>query len=762
MNRGSLRWLVIALVVIAGRALLPSGLARDLAYLAFGIGAVVVAALGIRRNRPTVRLPWLLLVVGLGCWVAGDLLWTVFDHVLHIDPFPSVADVVYLAAYPLYAVGLNRLSKARNPGGDPIAMLDAALVGVIAFASMWVLTIGPAFESPETDFFDSLIGSAYPIGDVILLVQLTYLAGDTRFRSTALRMIGVALAATLVADVLFQGAGAIAWIDDSGTQVEWLWLTGYALIALGAADRSMAAATLPQVRPTMTARAGIGKLAFLLVALLALPGTALVQWIGGDDPDSVELAGAGMLVIVLAIVRMSIMTRQLVTQADRLAVLAEADVLTGLPNLRRFTSEVGARLGDGGREVPVLLVVLDRFAEINETLGHRVGDELLCAVADRMTGLVGDKGLVARLGGDTFGVVVHDVGRCLEDITVGAAYLRDELGAPFTLSDVSVSVDAYVGVVVGPDDGATVAELLQRADVALSAARGRADRVARYSGRMSSDGALTPHLMSELSAALDNGEFVLHYQPQVEIATGRVHAVEALVRWQHPVHGLLAPAAFIPAAERTGLIRPLTLYVLDRALSQVARWRMQGRSMTVSVNMSARDLLDPAFVDDVELALRRNGLDTGALELEITETMAMVDPNRALQVLAGLAGLGVILAVDDYGTGYSSLAYLQRLPVQRLKIDRSFVLGVVDDAPSAAIVRSTIELARNLGMSVVAEGVEDDATLMTLRDMGCEAAQGFGLGRPVPADKLPMLIETIETRVPRVLRQTVAVGQRVV
>ena len=757
-------WYATGAVAVAAFAVLPVGAPRDVVYVLLGLAAVGGVVAGIRRHRPSHLRPWGLIAAGLACWVLGDVLWTVFDHVLGIDPFPSVADAVYLAAYPFFAVGIYRLARARSPEGDPTALIDAVLVGAMAFAVLWVQSIGPAFESPETDFLHSLVGAAYPVGDVILLVQLTYLAGDTRFRSASLRLLGAAFAITLAADVLFQAAGALAWVGEDGHAVEWLWLVGYLLIAYAMVHPSMARAADRQPPHLLNAREDVGKLAVLAVALLLLPGTALVQWIGGEDPDSVELAAGGVVAIALVFVRMIRMTRRLVAQSDRLAALADADVLTGLPNLRRFTTEVSARLdGAGGRRnVPVLLVVLDRFTEINDTLGHRVGDELLRAVGARMAQVVGDKGLVGRVGGDSFGVVVHDDEHCAGDATACAAELRDELAAPFTLSDVSVSVDALVGVAVGPDDGTSVDDLLQRADVALSAARTRPDRVARYSGRMSADGALTPHLMTELSAALDHGDVVLHFQPQLDVRTGRVRSVEALVRWEHPVHGLLPPAVFIPAAERTGLIRPLTLYVLDRALAQAARWREDGRPLGVAVNLSVRDLLDTEFADDVRRALDRYRLDTASLELEITETMAMVDPNRSLEVLEALAQLGVVLAVDDYGTGYSSLAYLQRLPVQRLKIDRSFVMGVVDDEPSAAIVRSTIELARNLGMTVVAEGVEDDATLLTLRDMGCDAAQGFGIGRPVPGRGVPELVQAIETRVPRVLRQGVTAGRRAV
>jgi EAL domain-containing protein (putative c-di-GMP-specific phosphodiesterase class I) len=261
-----------------------------------------------------------------------------------------------------------------------------------------------------------------------------------------------------------------------------------------------------------------------------------------------------------------------------------------------------------------------------------------------------------------------------------------------------------------------------------------------------------PHLVvGELRGAIERGEIVVHYQPQIEIRTGRVFGVEALVRWQHPLHGLLGADTFIPAAEQTGVIGPLTKYVLDSALRQCACWRREGLDLAVAVNLSARNLLDPGIVDDVRSALHRHGVEPRSLELEITESTAMVNPRRSMEVLAALTKLGVHLSIDDYGTGHSSLAYLQKLPVSRLKIDNSFVTEMIDNQASGAIVASTIKLARVLRFDVVAEGVEDDATLLRLRDMKCFGGQGFALGPPVVATLLPDLVRGIEERLSGVL-----------
>lgn len=748
-------------LVVAVHAVTPPGLGRDLFGLAIALTALAAIAIGLRVYRPVTSVPWILIAVGSGLWMLGDLFWAILDW-RGLQPFPSVADAVYLAGYVVLAAGLYHLARSRAPHRDSRAVLDALLVGVVVTLVLAVLFIEPAWQAEGT-LLARLVSAAYPVGDVMLLVQMTHLRTAGRGRTATLNMLTLGLVVTLCADLLFQAAAYLPWLDERIYLIDPAWLVGYLLFGAAALHPSMGSATAEQRWSLLPASLARRQMLLICGCLTVLPGVIFVEMLLGAEPHVLLTVIASVISIWLIYLRMQGMARELTAQAERLAHLAESDALTGLANLRRFSDEVTERLMDERvPSVPLLLVELDRYTEINDTLGHRVGDELLCAVADRMQAVVGTKGIVGRVGGDSFAVVVEDATACEHDGTECATTLRDQLVAPFELSDVTVSIDALIGVAIGPDDGETVDELMQRADVALSIARDRPDKVARYTGRMPFDTVFTPHLVSELSQALAAGDIVVHYQPKVHVATGQVVGAEALVRWQHPVHGLLPPSAFIPAAERTGLIRPLTLYVLERALEQVAVWRAAGRDMSVSVNLSVRDLLDPGFVAEVSAAVRRNHVPQDALELEITETMAMVDPARSLAVLEGLSALGVLLSVDDYGTGYSSLAYLQRLPVRRLKIDRQFVMNVVDDRASAAIVRSTIELARHLGMTVVAEGVEDDATFLSLRDMGCDAAQGFGLGRPVAADALLALVDVIEERVPRVLLQKVSVGRRMV
>ncbi|GGC10777.1 putative bifunctional diguanylate cyclase/phosphodiesterase [Cellulomonas carbonis] len=749
VTRGPLLFALAGTALVIVEGLTPVGLVRDLLFLTIGAYAVAGTVVGIRRNRPRRPRPWYLLAAGLASWVLGDALWVFSDHVLGIDPFPSVADVAYLSAYPLLAAGLHMLLPVRDRRTTVRALLDTAIVGVCVALVLWVAFIEPTWTEPVGTFAQQATAVAYPIGDAVLLGYLVHLGVSSVVRDRSLRLIAASLVLVLVADVAFQSLAYVDQYEGSVFVLDPLFALSYLALAAAALDPSMRA--VGDVRPARI-EAG-GRIAFLTCAALFLPVTLLVEDLLAQTPHVTEAAAAAAVVIGLIAARMVLMLRHIQRQAAHLSALADTDFLTGLLNRRRLVHVLSRRTADARRGAQgrsaVLLLGLDRFTEVNDTLGHRIGDELLRAVAARLRSAAPEGAVLARLGGDVFGVLVPGVADD-DDAARHARLLAGLLGDPVVVSDLGVDVEGGVGFVVLPDDGADPAELLHRADVALSAARGVADRVARYDPRMELGGALAPELMAELGAAMAAGQVVVHYQPQVDVCSGRVVGAEALVRWQHPVHGLLGPNAFIPAAERTGQIRPLTRLVLDHALAECARWQAD-RPLSVSVNLSVRNLLDPAIVDDVRDALERHRLDPSLVELEITETSAMVDQARSATALRALAALGVTLSIDDYGTGYGSLAYLQELPVQRLKIDRSFVSDLRRSHASAAIVRSVVDLSQRLGLSVVAEGVEDDETLVLLRDMRCDLAQGFGLGRPVPADRLCDVVRRIDAHVPAVL-----------
>jgi diguanylate cyclase (GGDEF)-like protein len=414
------------------------------------------------------------------------------------------------------------------------------------------------------------------------------------------------------------------------------------------------------------------------------------------------------------------------------------DALTDLPNRTLFHDRVGQALAVAKREhipVGVMIMDLDRFKEVNDTLGHASGDELLKQAGERLREALRESDTVARLGGDEFGVLLPKVVDSAAAVSV-ARKLRKALEAPFTIHGLALQMEASVGIALYPEHGEDVHSLLQRADVAMYVAKehpGGCEVYARERDEYSPD-RLT--MLTELRRGIDAGELVLHYQPKAELRTGAVEGVEALVRWSHPSRGLVCPDEFIPLAQKTGVIVPLTFFVLNEALRQCRTWQLEGLNLRVGVNLSARNLLDVNLPDTVGELLAKWEVSPSLLELEITESTILADPIRAMHVLSRLSGMGVRLSIDDFGTGYSSLAYLKRLPVDELKIDKSFVQGMSDDENDAVIVRSTIDLGRNLGLRVVAEGVETTEAWRQLAALGCDVAQGYYLSRPVPAAEL--------------------------
>jgi len=472
--------------------------------------------------------------------------------------------------------------------------------------------------------------------------------------------------------------------------------------------------------------------------------------------ESVALAatvgsfGIGMLLVALVLRARRRYDRQLAVHAASNERQARHDALTGLPNRLAFGEQLQSALiaaqAAGGRSFGVVLLDLDRFKEVNDTLGHHFGDKLLRLIGPRLREALRPDDLIARFGGDEFVIMLAgdredqlkpDPGHGQEH-----AYLQiteralEVLTHPFIVEGVPLVVEASAGLAMFPQDGTSAELLLQRADIAMYVAKTTHTRLTRYDGRLDEHNPRKLSLLAELRQAVSQDELVMHYQPAVDLLTGDVLGVEALVRWQHPVEGLLPPDDFIPLAESSGFIHELTRHVLNLSLDQAKSWIDTGSPLSMSVNLSARCLLDSTLPETVQAALKRTGVPAGLLTLEVTETAIMADPVRAGEVIRRLHNLGVLLSIDDFGTGYTSMSYLRDLPVDELKIDQSFVMRMLLETKDAVIVHTSIDLARRLGMRAIAEGVEDESTWHALQALDCDAAQGYWFSRPLPGDRL--------------------------
>jgi diguanylate cyclase (GGDEF)-like protein len=433
-------------------------------------------------------------------------------------------------------------------------------------------------------------------------------------------------------------------------------------------------------------------------------------------------------------------TVRLRRQMEEIRHRALYDQLTGLPNRSLFRDRVEQAILTARREsssATVMFLDIDHFKEINDTLGHEAGDLLLQALAERLREEMRTNETLARLGGDEFGILCTGAA---EDAVVLAERLHRALQEPFVICELPLEIALSVGIATSPDHGQDADTVLRHADVAMYLAKETQAGTALYDEDQDSNDAARLALAGELRRAIEQEELVLHFQPKAELESGCVVGVEALVRWVHPERGLIPPGDFISIAERTGLIKPLSRYVVAAALRQCGAWRQQGLDLHVAVNLTIPDLLDLELPDLIARLLNETRVRPDQLEVEITESTILADPFRVRQVVSRLNELGLRVAIDDFGTGYSSLAYLRRLPVQTIKIDRSFVMDMCENANDATIVRSTIDLGRNLGLDVVAEGVETQETWDALRRHGCTLAQGYLISKPLPADELSGLL----------------------
>jgi diguanylate cyclase (GGDEF)-like protein len=694
-------------------------------------GAALACAAAARRAGAD-RMAWWAMTFSVVWGLGGNLVYSLVVAPMPEEPFPSIADICYLAYYvPLYValIGLIRARVARFHASMWLDGLVGALgAGAVAVAAL----LGPALEVTEGDVAAVLTNLAYPVADVVLLALLVAVSAMLGLRrERTLLLVGAAIVANLVGDIVYLDL-ATAGVYVEGGPLDLTWLAAMTLFAVAARSSDPDSVHEPAGAGAQTgSRVGWRVLAVPLACNLA---SLMVLAVGYGDQLPAAAAWLAVGCVVAALARTAITFRE-VRAFNEVREQARTDELTGLPNRRAFLDAAQRELDAATARHPaaLLLLDLDGFKEVNDSLGHHAGDGLLRQVGPRLRGALRTSDTLARLGGDEFAVLLPHA--ALDEAQERAERLRELLLQPFTVEGIRLHVGVSIGVATAPVPAATVAELLRCADVAMYAAKASRDGVRAYVPDPGSGTGDRLRTMEDLHTALDGDELLVYLQPQVDSHAGTVVGVEALVRWQHPTRGLLMPGDLLPAAEQAGLMRPLADRVLELSLKAVARW-WPTRRVPVSVNLSAANVSDLDLPSKVAMALLRHGLPPAALTLELVEDTLMADPERGRTVLADLRRLGVRTSIDDYGTGYSSLAYLRHLPADELKLDRSLTRDVGSDPRAAAIVRHTVALAHDLGLSLVAEGVEDDEMGGALAALGCDVAQGYAIARPMPVEDL--------------------------
>jgi diguanylate cyclase (GGDEF)-like protein len=755
--------LTLALVVSAVLLLAPAEaytvlLLDDLSQVLAALFATVSTTLCAVRIRDDRRRAWAALAAGCGGWLVGQSIWSWYELVLHeTTPFPSIADVGFLG-FPLGATAALLLYPAVDGRGDRSRrVLDGLTVASALALVSWSSALGAVVRTDNGGWLATAVSIAYPTSDLVAICLVVLLLSRRTPDRLALCLVGWGITSIAVADSAFLYLISTDAYSAESHFVSLGWLGGFLVLGLApfAVDPHGA---LREERSTAAAPASV----LPYVPLTIAAAVVAAQLLAGQSLDLVELVLCGTALA-------TVLARQYATVRDNSRLLSELaereaelrhqafhDGLTGLANRALFRDRVGHALDLHRRDLRPLTVLfcdLDDFKVINDTTGHAGGDALLVRVAERLRGALRSGDTLARLGGDEFAVLLEDGSAPLEV----AQKLVESLRQPFTVMGRTVHVKVSVGVTSVTADAPTPTPdvLLAQADTAMySAKRGGKDAMRSFEVGMELAEVADSSMTKALTHAVQSGAVTLHYQPVVSLSSGEVHGVEALARWQHDGEPI-PPSVFIPLAERTGLIGPLTTMLLEVVCRQAAEWvRLPGQSrLRVGLNLSPSSVVDTDLPRRVAECLERHGLDGANLVFEVTESALLSDPAGARDVCRQLRALGVRLALDDFGVGYSSLAHLHALPLDTLKVDRAFVDLVDLDDDQRRFTRAVLRLGADLGLEVVAEGVERPEQLAELQAMGCPYVQGYLLSRPVPADELrPMLYGSLLPRVGPPLR----------
>ncbi|WIM99721.1 bifunctional diguanylate cyclase/phosphodiesterase [Actinoplanes oblitus] len=709
-------WIVAGVLATAGYYLLPTGgFAANLVYNGIGLMSVVAILGGARLHRPRNPAVWYWFAAGQATWVAGDLMYEYYEYVLHQSPYPSFADVLYLASYPMLAVGLWLLVRGR--GGGAARLADAAIAGIGVGLALWIFVLHPIATDSTASALERAISTAYPAADVLILALLARLLVN-RGGTASTRLLGVAVLLLLAADVAYSVVSFYADGDDH--LLSGGWLLSYVLWGAASLHPSI---TVQPAREEGAARVGWVQFATLTGCALLAPVMLFIPGVGDNTVDRLAIGAGSVVLFLLSVTRVLGLSRTVQGQTAELARIALHDDLTGLPNRRHFEQALGESVPGGG-SLHVVFLGLSGLKNINDELGRPVGDQVVAVSAARIFASAPEATRVARIGGDEFAVALPDAATAERVAQRLVAVLREPVRAG--------GHELLAGASIGVAEAGGVAEVLRRAEAAMHAAKRTGDPYRFWSAALDERAGEHARLGAELRAALDAGQFQVVYQPIVRMPEARVTAVEALVRWQHPQRGQVSPAAFIPVAEQNGLIVELGAWILHTACERMARWRAElgpAAPDRVSVNVSARQLARADFPATVAAALADTGLPPQCLTVEVTET-AVFGGGQALTALHELRALGVRIALDDFGTGHSSLGLLQTVPVDVLKVDKSFVDNITEAGRHTVIARALIQVSDGLGLTAVAEGVETAEQAAALYDLGYRLLQGYYFGKP--------------------------------
>lgn len=671
------------------------------------------------------------------------LSWTIGDYVLTGEalgganvPDPSYADIFYLAFYPLAYIatfqllqrGLGKLSRANWLDGVVAGLGAASLCAAFAFHSIEHVA-GLSSVGTATNL-------AYPVGDLLLLMLV--IGGSVLLSGRGSKrwyLLAVGFVIIVVGDTfnLFQNTSSFGGSRFGSDFNDVAWPAAILFMSMAVWLPVKRMDPLQREKPPGFLLPGLA----LSVGLFILIDSAI------DSSVSRVALWLGVATLLIVGVRLLLSARSLRILTEERYKQAHTDELTGLGNRRHlslvldlfFQEDGDEDVSEDPREMAFLFVDLNHFKEINDSFGHPAGDELLRQLGPRLTRAVGDDGSVVRLGGDELAVVLVDASA--DEAAVVAQRIITEIEQPFNLNKVKANVGASIGIALVPGNASDGPGLMWCADVAMYRAKLGQMPYVFYDHDLDG-GEDSPNLLDELREAVAQGDFVLHYQPQLDLKTGQILAVEALVRWPHATLGLVPPLKFLPLAEEAGLMWPLTQWVLNEAFTQCATWRSGGRDLAVSINVSTSDLLEVGFLAHVKRLLAQHELPGDAIVIEITETTIITDFLRSQAVILDLRDLGIVVSIDDFGAGFTSLAYLSSLAVGELKLDRTFItsLSAEGNGREMELVRATINLGHDMGLRVVAEGIEDVETLDLLGDLGCDLAQGYFISRPTPASRL--------------------------